>query len=325
MIKLYLQYTLVTVSILLFLSSCGTTRRISDLPLTDSKHCTKALEKTFGSYRPKSFDEESIHERLHDTYSDESLHIAHAIDILDELKELDSLQRLDSTSLEIRVKELELINYITNTIYISSFEIESLAAALGCEEERASQIADYLERQESQRDRRLTAAAISMSALSSISTGVFLFLPPSYWDDIIGISTGIIGGSLSVRSMMIDSKVRFEHPDNLLEEIWSGPDYSTLFPPSVWYYFTEPFFSALESNTIRESLIKRWKEFQALSPAGSSDEEYEKLFFAEGGVYTTSQLRTRADMLDQTELEVNLMLNHLQRLLREFFNTTKQK
>jgi len=112
-------------------------------------------------------------------------------------------------------------------------------------------------------------------------------------------------------------KVDFYHPRNILKELQTGPEVSTIFPPSVWYYlnYEKP---GNPGSSLRQQLMDQWFKFGEVSKMKEKErEEIFALFLGEGGKYTADQLAKRAHMHDQIMAYINLVKQDLMRLTIE--------
>lgn len=72
---------------------------------------------------------------------------------------------------------------------------------------------------------------------------------------------------------------------------------------------------------MRYQIIERWMSFGQIAVAKRKKKQnLIAIYFSEGGKYTTEQLYTRANMLDQLEANINLMKQDLKGLALEFEN-----
>jgi hypothetical protein len=207
--------------------------------------------------------------------------------------ELRSQATLSADSRRLAVERIQTVRVL----------IGATAAQLGCESLRASEAADFLSREGATAVQGLTIASVLVAAGTTIA-GVFL----STNDAKSGVQVGVaIGGGavtagLGLGSLYVHPTLDFPHPHNLLAEVWRGPRTSAEFPGPVWAYLTRPEFSNDQKQSIRESMIERWRMYGTVE----SDASAIALLFGAGGRYDVDRLRTRAAMLDQVRAEVEL-------------------
>jgi hypothetical protein len=183
--------------------------------------------------------------------------------------------------------------------------IAGTRAELDCAGESAKQAADYLEHAQEKAVHSLTVASIVSAAATSI-VSVFLSTgQASTWtQNGFAIGGGTVTAGLGIASLDVHLHIRVDHPRNALTDVWFGPKESTLYPPVVWGYLTDPEFSNDQREPIRARIVERWLELQGVR---KEDPKLVALLFGAGGTYDTETLRMRASMIDQVKAEVDLM------------------
>jgi len=197
----------------------------------------------------------SIERALTDQLSYGNLNMANAIGILTDLTRYIRLKKsVESSDIAKRLTILELKQRMDHTINMASLEVSAIASEVDCEEERTSQVANYLRGSESETESKLTVAAIVVGATGAIATGGVIENETA--SNTVGIATGITEASLGLLMLFNNRKIDFYHERNALREVWDGNPVSSNFPPFVWYYlnYTDP-----EKNTlsIREQIINK--------------------------------------------------------------------
>lgn len=182
--------------------------------------------------------------------------------------------------------------------------IAGVRAELDCDGESAEQVADTLARTQSSATQGLTIASVAAAAVTSI-VGVFLSTnqSPRWTQNGFAIGGGVITAGLGVGSLVVRPRTKFDHPRNMLADVWNGSARSTTYPPLVWGYLTDPQFSNEQRQSIRTQIVERWKHFQRVQ----DDPQNVALLFGAGGAYDIDALRMRAQMLDEVKAEVDLM------------------
>ncbi|RZF61859.1 hypothetical protein [Sphingobacterium corticibacterium] len=240
----------------------------------------------------------------------ENLNMANAIGILTDLTSYVRLKNDNNPAdLEKRISLLELKQRIDHKINMASLEVSAIASEMDCEEERTSQVANYLKGGESELESKLTVAAIVVGAAGAITTGGVIKNETA--SNTVGIATGITEASLGLIMLFNNRKIDFYHERNALREVWKGKKVSSNFPPSVWYYlnYNDP---TNETPSVRMQIIDKWKNFGQISEEENAS--IEQIYFGNGGKYTTEQLANRADMYDQLESHITLMKQDLKSL-----------
>ena len=242
-----------------------------------------------------------------------NLHMANALGLLPDLTQYVYLKKgLEASDLAKRLTLLELKQRIDHRINIASLEVSAVASEMDCEEERTSQVANYLKGSESEMESKLTIAAVVVGASGAIATGGVIKNDAA--SNTVGIATGITEASLGLLMLFNNRKIDFYHQRNALREIWEWKPVSSNFPPFVWYYLTyrDP---NKDAPSIRQTILEKWEDFGQISEG--EDEEGQPvvpIYFGDGGKYTTDQLVNRADMYDQLESHITLMKQDLKAL-----------
>lgn len=257
-------------------------------------------------------------------FSFKSLNVANAIGILGHLTEYVNIQKefKKNPTPEKRLDIIELSQKINQRINISSLEISAVVSEIDCEDERAGQIADYLNSKENEAESKLTVGAIIVGAAGAVTAGILLANDNnSNAPEFIGIGTGLTEATLGLMILLNKRKVEFYHTRNALREIWRGQDTSTVFPPSLWYYLN--YFNPNIPNqpSLRYQIIECWMKFGQIAAVKSKKKKkLINIYFEDAGKYTAEQLNNRANMLDQLEAHISLMKQDLKGLALELEN-----
>ncbi|MGI4884589.1 MAG: hypothetical protein ACRYFR_06480 [Janthinobacterium lividum] len=194
-----------------------------------------------------------------------------------------------------------------------STTVASLAAELDCEGERADQVAGYLKAQDDRRTQRLNVLSISIGAASGIGTTVIDNTAAQY---AFGIGGGLLAAGLGLLTLTGGHSAEFDHPRNLLADVWGEKPASDVFPPSVWYLLTEPAFSNGGQTSLAHNTRRRWEHYGQLArPNSKEGQALAALLFGAGGQYSADQLTVRANMLNELQSAVRLLNQELQGLL----------
>lgn len=254
-----------------------------------------------------------------------ALNVANAIGVLELLKEYYQKESLykEKPSIEERLQILELSQTINQKINIASLEISAVASELDCEEERTDQVATYLSNLESDIESKLTVGAIIVGAGSAILAGLFINSSHENAGDYIGLGAGIAEAGLGLAILANKKRADFYHERNALKDVWEGSKTSSVYPESIWYYLNYHNENEQNSKSLRHQIVEKWTNFGQIAET-EKPEEREKLielYFGKGGRYTSEQLKSRADMLDQVESNITLMKQDLMTLAVEFENS----
>lgn len=315
-------YTCLVVATLCLLGQgCITSRPVK---LDDSArliNCHLDNSFVFHSERPVQIDRLDIVPALTQRFSFTSLNIANAFGFLDLLQDyLKADGELKShPGIENRVRKMEIAANLAQHVDLASLEISSFASELDCEEERITQLADFLRAKEIDRESRLTVAAISVGAVGAIASGI---LSANAHTENAGIFTGIAGGIaeaiIGVLILKNSKTVELQHPRNVLRDIWQGGDSSAIVPTAIWYYLTYKHPEKPEELSLRQKIIERWKGFKQINAENPNDiDRFKRQYFQDEGLYSTGDLYNRANMYDQIESAVKLIKQDLSTLLLE--------
>lgn len=306
--KTYLYYTVI---IFLF-SACSSTKNLQLQQYINKVSCHQQNEVRYNiQTMPQPLYQLSLDTVLTRHFTEPSLQVAHAFGLLDLLGKYvhQHRQYTASPTIEERISLLELSQQINNRINQASLEISSFASELDCEEERLTQIADYLKGKERERETKLTVAAIVVGATGGIgSSAMALGERTDKAGNYAAIATGITEAVLGILMLTNNRTVAIEHPRNALKDVWEGKDSSGIFPPSIWYYINYYNPAAPEQSSLRYQILQRWMSFKQIDIASTKNKKkLLDMYFGDGGRYSTDQLYNRANMYDQLESYIKLI------------------
>ena len=247
-------------------------------------------------------------------FSAESLAIAAVLGVLPHLEQLSVQER------EGRRHTLDFIETrqgLTDRLFLALFEINGMVAEITCERDRADQVADRMDEADSAAVRNLTLASVLIGGVAAIVSGaVGLAGGSSVAVDGATLGGGVLASIFGGTALFTKSHHPFRHERNLLKDLWEDRSGITLFSPTVWRYLHAP---RLDSEaTPREEIINAWQQEGRLGrPDSKHEAERKALFFGEGGLYTASELRARASMLETLEATVRLINERLELFARE--------
>lgn len=318
----FLRKPLALITVVAFLcNSCSISKKVQISEYAGLINCHQQRAFNAKKLKPRPIDELTIDTALIKHFGFASLNIANAFGFLDLLQQFVKAKEDFKLSpvTENRLKRMEMTIKLSERINLASLEISSFASELDCEEERITQVADFLKGKEKQRETRLTVAAIGIGAIGGVASG---FLSSNdnagHSGDYVGIGTGIAEAILGVLILKNSKITELQHPRNALKDIWYGQDTSAIFPPSVWYYITYKNPAKPNELSLREKIIERWKGFNQV--AVDNTEEMNKFtlqYFQDKGVYGTDDLYNRAKMYDQIESYVKMIKQDLTTLSLE--------
>lgn len=266
---------------------------------------------------PMAFQEECLQGLAFDSRSDDflidSLQIrsglkekfdAKTLDMAIALNVMGDLDKYAEGNLD-RLEKLELKTNIYSKIAKMELELHSLMSALDCEEEKAEQIASFLEKELGKKERNLTVAAIITGAVVGVGTGFILAADNSRsdWPEYIGIAGGLTEVFLGISILKLNKRFSINHPKNILRDVYFSEERPTCFPPSTWYYFNSK-NNNIDGVSLKEQLLERWDTY-------NMNDEVKDALLAGGGDYSPELLKSRSQMLDQLESQISLISKNL--------------
>lgn len=306
----------------IIMSSCSGVREIISFGNRDKSNCYNQADYHYNfDELPTSLEIQSLDTNLFQDFSFESLNIANAFGFLNLLGEFNILKHdhLQNPSTENKLKLIELKLEIIQKINNASLEISSVTSELDCEEERASQIANFLKGKVEKQERNLVIGSIIVGAVGAITTeGLNNHPSAGKAGSYVAIGTAITEATLGILMLTNKKKIEFFHERNTPGEIWTGSLTSKTLPPSIWYYLN---FKDAENRktSLRNLLIQHWETFgQVEKKTNNKTNDTDEIYFGLGGKYTFEQLENRADMYDQIESYISLMKQNLKTLSEEF-------
>jgi len=299
---------------LLALAGCAGTHPTPRLQVV-AGYCDPPLPYRYDpAYSPQPDFEAALTPALLARYPRRNLLAANAAGILSQLQALLALEaqarRQPGPATELAV--LRQRQQLAAQVALVSTTVASVAAELDCEGERADQVAGYLDELDDRRTQRLNVLSIGVGAASGIGTTVISNTPGQY---AFGIGGGLLAAGLGLLTLTGSHTTEFDHPRNLLAEIWAEKPTSELFPPSVWYMLTEPAFSNSGQTSIAHNTRQRWQHYGQLAhPDSKAGRQLAALLFGPGGDYSADQLTLRANLLNELQSAVRLLNQELQGL-----------
>ncbi|MGY6545529.1 hypothetical protein [Arthrospiribacter ruber] len=283
--------------LVLFLNCSCIGNKVVTSPTAFQGECLQGLNFESGE---DSFlaDSLKIGMKLQENFDDKFIDMAIALNVVDDLENylIEDLERIE---------KLELKTRIFGKIMKMDIELHSLMSAIDCEEEKAEQIASFLEKELRKKERNLTVAAIITGAIVGVGTGFILAADNSRndWPEYIGIAGGLTEVFLGLSILRLDKRVVIRHSKNILRDVYESEDRPAYFPPSTWYYFNSKNNNNQEVS-LKEQLLERWEAY-------NMNDEGVAILFSDGGEYSPELLKSRSEMLDQLESQISLISKDL--------------
>ena len=309
---------LVVWGLVLGLGSCAATRPARGALQPDAEYCVPPQTYRYDpAFAPLPDIGPLLDSALTARFPRRSLLMANAAGALPLLKKLVQLERtaqLEPTpahTLAVVVQRQQ----VQAQLQLLNVAVASVAAELDCEGERADQLANYLTIQENHRVQRLTVLSIGVGAVSGIGTTVINDQTTQY---VFGIGGGLLTAGLGLLTLSSHRTNPFNHPRNLLADVWHEAPTSAEYPPGVWYVLSEKAFSNRGENSVTHNTRLRWQRYGQLAALNTKEgQRQESLFFGTGGQYGADELTVRANMLNELQSTVRLINQELQGLLLE--------
>ncbi len=245
-----------------------------------------------------------------------SRRIADVIQVRDLIAQIPVVERDVALNVpDARLRLMELRQDLSDRVLLALFDASSVAAELECEKGRADALASGMEEIQNNIQQRRTVLALLTDATAGVLSGLFLFGGSEVLSGGVDILGSVLQGSFGWAAMGGQQHYELRLTRNHLKELWEAPESSSMYPASVWRFLNSPLHQD-RTGSRREVIVQEWKKRvgELQSP---KDEGRKQLFFGEGGVYTGSQLRHRAEMLDRVKASVRLMNKDLNLLFRE--------
>ncbi|MCC6690886.1 MAG: hypothetical protein IT235_05075 [Bacteroidia bacterium] len=208
------------------ITSCIGLKNSQQAIMFDKSYCNKQIIPTYNKeVMPKPIWQLNLDSNLTNSFSFQSLNIANAFGMLDDLRNYTSLTanyNLHPTS-EQKLSLIESLQQIHQKINIASLEVSAITSELDCEEERAGQFAYYLKEREGRTENKLIISSIIIGAIGAISAEA---VSSSKTAGGITIGGSIIEASLGVMMLVNKRKIEFNHTLNALSDIWTNPTVS---------------------------------------------------------------------------------------------------
>jgi hypothetical protein len=289
-------------------------RRTTDGAEFEQRCAPPSQTASFAVERDAADRRTAVSPDLASRFSAESLAIA---GVVGALRSLDRLSLQEREGRRHTLEHLETRQELTDRLFLALFEINGMVAEITCERDRADQVADRMDEADGAAVRNLTLASVLIGGVAAIVSGaVGLAGGASVAIDGSTLGGGVLSSIFGGTALFTKSHHPFRHERNLLKDLWEDPDGATLFSPTVWHYLHAPRLDG--QGTPREEIIKAWQQEGRLGTPDSKDEaERKTLFFGEGGLYTASELRARASMLETLEASVRLINERLELFIRE--------
>jgi hypothetical protein len=178
---------------------------------------------------------------------------------------------------------------LSDKLLLALFDASSVAAELECEKGRADAIASGLEEVQNDIQQKRTVIALLADASAGLLSGLFLFGGSEILAGGADIVGNLLQGSFGYAALGGQQQYELRLSRNLLQEVWEGPETSSMFPDSVWRFLNAP---ALEERRAsrRDLIVQEWRK-RLGAPGSQKEGRRIELFFGGGGTYSGNELR----------------------------------
>ncbi len=233
---------------------------------------------------------------------------------------LQTRQDLEKNSSEPdRIRLLVLRQEISDRILLATQELTSVLAEIECERARANELKNYLEQGIDRRVTRLTVYSVLAGALSTVVSGTLaIFGADDVYIETPAMAGAVLSGYWAIRALGGYEEAEFLHRRNHLTDIQENPPVSKVYPPMVWHFLTREFEPDKQSQTVRETILERWKELDLLDDEGTEErEQNNRLLFGPGGRYNLTGINRRISLIEVLQNEIIIMNQELKQLQQE--------
>lgn len=284
--------------------------------------CPKFVDSEI--WRPAEIEPLEQDPDLESRYSANSLAVANAYGLIEDLREFEALRVRRSASEPTDRLRLEILleeKKIDDVLDMASLELETTTDLIDCQGLQLAKFHTRLAEQNSKQDRKLTRSAIATGALTAVLVAGILVsgdqdLNDGDAKDWIGVAGGLAATVLAVRSSRVNRTVLIRHYENLIAAIWDGDNGSGLFPSSLWYLLNGPQVMTPPDTSIREEIIETWKTSPIMLGSQNNLDQLPVLLETEGS-YDQAALLLRIDMLEEIETSIDALKVALFRLQNE--------
>lgn len=304
------NHTLFTLLILAIAGCKSLKETVNIEPYSDE--CQKAI-----GYKSTTFltlEEIEADTFLTARYAIQSLLFANAYNLIDDIREYESIEELslrnpsnDSLRIELLIKESKIDKRLDQ----AALELEALSNYIECHGLQVLRVkSDIGELNLSVQNRYTNLAVFAGAAAAIIVGGMLVAETEGDAKDWVGVAGGAAAAILAVNSARVDKKAHIKHEENVIAAIWKGDNSQEIFPPSSWYLINQASLMDQSNGSLREYIIASWKNSNSLL---GNEENYAYLptLLNSSGDYSEKMLQLRLDMLEDITGGINHLLRSL--------------
>ncbi|KKX46639.1 hypothetical protein L950_0230785 [Sphingobacterium sp. IITKGP-BTPF85] len=291
------------------MSSCSVNKKSAMLLTLKDSYCIPPTYflKAEQTLPHQVIDSLASNDELNNDFSKQNVLMLYALGLTEEMKELRQLK--GDTNVNASIRKLMLNDKINRVLLLALSDINATAAELDCEAERVDQVAGYIDNINDTRNNKLVVGSIALGAVAAIAGTL---ITNNNVNNAVGIAGGVIGGGLGFFTLNPKGKkVEFNHPHNLLRNVWRQNDNDESFSPFIWYMLSEKEFSNDGNSSLLHNLKTRWIDYQFDS---NENQGNQSVIFSDGGIYFADDLHSRAAMINQLQAvirSINQSINNL--------------
>ena len=246
--------------------------------------------------------------KLRENFSDNAISVANDIGVTEYLLEFLALGGKNKNT----SRKLFVMKEVQERISLSQMELSSMIAIADCERDRSMQLASHLDILTNKEMNRLAVRSL-LSTVTGTSLAAILELTGNTNQLYLAADVvfALIAGFYAYQSVNLETKGHLGHKHNLLRELKDNPRKPELFYSTVWNFLNNENYP--DEPTEREEILRLWSKYEVT-------EEDEKLFYSDGGDYTSQQLYKLVLKYDTLKTRMAYMQLELRQLLEELEN-----
>ena len=213
-----------------------------------------------------------------------------------------------------RLELLQVRQTLLSVTVLTMLEATSLKAVIRCEQAKADRVAQSLAQHQAKRAQLATVVSVIIESATMIATGGLILAGREIAEGIAALIGGTLASGVAGISLLQRESHDFQHPKNVLKEVWENPLHSEYFSEPVWRFLREPSETGI---SMREQLVTSWQGLNRIE--GQSEGERNQrlaLLLGSGGLYSIEDLHARGAMLEMLAAAIDLMHDELEILVR---------
>lgn len=246
--------------------------------------------------------------KLRSHFSDNAISVANDIGVTEYLLEFLSLGGKNKAT----NRKLFIMKEVQERISLSQMELSSMIAIADCERDRSMQLASHLDILTNKEMNRLAVRSL-LSTVTGTSLAAILELTGNTNQLYLAadVAFALLAGYFAYQSVNIETKGYLGHSHNLLRELKDKPSKPELFYSTVWNFLNNENYPNEPSE--RNEILHLWSKYEVTA-------EDEKLFYSDGGKYSSPQLYKLVLKYDTLKTRMAYMQIELRQLQEELEN-----